>query len=150
MAWTGTRGWKGCAMCKYYKDRAYGDPVRIPALTLRRMDGRDKARQQEQHQPGRAGGLAGRARNRLGSQGGIEPPIRFMGSKSARPSRHNAAQRRDPGRYRASPSPKAGPTVSLTVLQHAFQVCVAGSVIGHDGLRPPLPSSVVRAERFRT
>jgi hypothetical protein len=40
VARTGTRGWKGCAMCKYYKDRAYGDPVRIPASALRRMGGR--------------------------------------------------------------------------------------------------------------
>jgi hypothetical protein len=38
----GTRGWKGCAMCKYYKDRAYGDPVRSPAPALRRMGGRTK------------------------------------------------------------------------------------------------------------
>jgi hypothetical protein len=42
MARTGTRGWKGCAMCKYYKDRAFGDPVRIPASALRRMGGRAK------------------------------------------------------------------------------------------------------------
>jgi hypothetical protein len=42
MARTGTRGWKGCAMCKYYKDRAYGDPARIPASALRRMGGKSK------------------------------------------------------------------------------------------------------------
>jgi hypothetical protein len=42
MARTSTRGWKGCAMCKYYKDRAYGDPVRIPASALRRMGGRSR------------------------------------------------------------------------------------------------------------
>jgi hypothetical protein len=42
MARTSTRGWKGCAMCKYYKDRAFGDPMRIPAPVLRRMGGRMK------------------------------------------------------------------------------------------------------------
>jgi len=40
MARTGTRGWKGCAMCKYYKDWAFGDPVRMPASALRLMGGR--------------------------------------------------------------------------------------------------------------
>jgi hypothetical protein len=42
MARTSTRGWKGCAMSKYHKDRAYGDPVRIPASALRRMGGKSK------------------------------------------------------------------------------------------------------------
>jgi hypothetical protein len=42
MARTSTRGWKGCAMCKYYKDRAYGDTARIPPGALRRMGGRTK------------------------------------------------------------------------------------------------------------
>ena len=41
MARTSTRGWKGCHMCKYYKDRAYGDPIRLPVNVLRKL-GRTK------------------------------------------------------------------------------------------------------------
>jgi len=42
MARTGTRGWKGCQMCKYWKDRSYGDATRIRPSHLRRMGGKVK------------------------------------------------------------------------------------------------------------
>lgn len=39
MARTGTRGWKGCAMCKFWKDRAQGDPVRLDTHQIRSGNG---------------------------------------------------------------------------------------------------------------
>ena len=35
MARTSTRRWKGCQMCKYYKDDSYGDATRIPYSALK-------------------------------------------------------------------------------------------------------------------
>lgn len=42
MARTSTRGWKGCPMCKAYKDRAFGDPYRIKAKVLSKMTGKTR------------------------------------------------------------------------------------------------------------
>lgn len=42
MARTSNRRWKGCQLCKPWKNAAYPDTERIPARELRRMGGRRK------------------------------------------------------------------------------------------------------------
>jgi hypothetical protein len=39
MARTSTRGWKGCPMCKSWKDRANGDPIRFGRPGMWRASG---------------------------------------------------------------------------------------------------------------
>lgn len=49
MARTSNRRWKGCAMCKYYKDDRHGQSIRQPVSTLRKIG---KAKRVSRHDLG--------------------------------------------------------------------------------------------------